>query len=117
MCRWVSRLQDNSLLLAADWCIWRPEPTGTHYNAAILHDWWNDPKVSTKGTFYFSEKVECPLFVRLLCPFFRPKKLLPRRGEILLCCSSWVNRQGVLPVTKPPDQPPYTKGWLRWLRT
>ena len=52
MCRWVSRLQDNSLLLAADWGMWRPEPTGTHYNAAILHDWWNDPdSYKTKKEF------------------------------------------------------------------
>ena len=44
MCRWVSRLQDNSLLLAADWCMWRREPTGTQYKPATLHDWWNGPE-------------------------------------------------------------------------
>ena len=38
MCRWVSRLQDNSLLLAADFNMWRPNPPGAP------HDWWNDPE-------------------------------------------------------------------------
>jgi len=37
-CRWVSRLQDDSLLLATDWTLWRPNPPGAP------HDYWNDPE-------------------------------------------------------------------------
>ena len=43
MCRWVSRLQNDSLLLAADWSQWRRQPPGTP------HDWANDPQ-NSEGT-------------------------------------------------------------------
>ena len=38
MCRWVSRLRDDSLLLAADWLLAKPKPAGSP------HNWPNDPE-------------------------------------------------------------------------
>ncbi|MBN2293106.1 MAG: exo-alpha-sialidase [Pirellulales bacterium] len=42
MCRWVSRLNDNSLLLASDWSLWKRKPPGAP------HNWGNDPENGSK---------------------------------------------------------------------